>query len=99
MPCGREHAVRHVNGAEAERRARSRLRLRRECRHHGVEQWQRHGGAERAADERPSGQMLLDNDHGYCSFACATVLSDGSNRVRIWNTGLSTIPEIIAAKR
>ena len=61
------HAVRHVDGAEAERRRGSRLRLRRQRRHHGIEQRQRHRGAESALQERAARQVLLRDDHGYCN--------------------------------
>src|SRR5262245_12889647 len=101
MPRRRKHAVRHVDRAEAERRGPAGGGLRLCCQrgHHRVEKRQCHGGAKRAADERPSGQMLLGDDHGYRSFACATVVSDGSSRVRIWNNELSTTPWMMAEKR
>src|SRR5207248_11707145 len=100
MPRVGEHAVGHVDGTEPERRLRSGARLRRERRHHRIQQRQRHRRAESTAHERAAGKMLLCNDHGFCTLACATRLTvpSGSSLVRIWNDALSMIPIMIDAK-
>ena len=94
----------HVDRAEPERRRRGRVRLRGERRHHRVEQRQRDRGAERAAQERAAGQMLLRDDHGYSVSLrfvrpCVDRFRPVPSLVRIWNGALSTIPMMIDAKR
>src|SRR5439155_15224569 len=95
MPRVREHAVRHVDRAEPERR----LRRRRQRGHHRLHEGQRHDGAERTAQKRATGQMQLGNEHGYSSFARATLLdvSAGSSLVRIWNGAFSSTPTMMDA--
>ncbi len=100
MPGVGEHAVRHVDRAEPERRVRRRARRGRERRHHRVQQGQRDRGTEGTVQERAAGQMLLRDDHGYSTLARATLLtvSPGSSLVRIWNGALSTMPMMIDAQ-
>src|SRR6185503_16353852 len=99
------HAARHVDDPEPERRAGGRLRLRRQGRHHGIEERQRDGGAETALQKGAAGQVLLRDDHG-CSteavaVARATVVEfpAGSSFVRIWNGALSMMPCTIDERR
>ena len=93
MPRVRKHAVRQVDGAETERRRSGRAALGRDCRHHRVEERQRHGGAHGALQERTAGQVLFRDVHGYC--ALATRLSAGWSVARIRNGTLLTIPVMI----
>src|SRR6185436_16428226 len=88
----------HVDHPEPERRGGGSLRLRRQGRHHGIEERQRDGGADTALQKGAAGQVLLRDDHGSSTVAVAVARATvvevpaGSSLVRIWNGALSMMP-------